>query len=604
MRKINYSSRNFLDYRTSLINYIEQYYPDIMSDFNDSSIGMMLVELNAAIGDNLSFNIDKSFQETQLDYAQEKESILSMARTFGLNIPGKRPAITITDFSVIVPVSGDKYDVRYAPLIRRGSRISGGNSVFETVDDIDFSSPFNSGGTPNLIIIPNRDANQNIKDYKLTKREIVINGTTKIYKKTIKANDVKPFSEVILPDDDVLSIESVIMVDGDDYDVEPSHNEFYDVENRWFEMEALAEDKVFIEDFNKITDNSGIKPGKWVRVDKKFIKEITNNGFTKLIFGAGSSDVNSLKEFGVGNTLINRIGDFINNSSLGLKPVLNTTMFVKYRVGGGVNSNIGPNILKSVDLVDMFVNGPESSKNVAVKKSLTVNNPLPAMGGKNSPSVDEIRYLIKYNYSSQNRAITIKDYHSRIGLMPGEFGVPFRSNVSEQQNKVVIAILGIDRYGKLSNQSTDTLKNNISEYLSDYRAINDYVQIVDGKVINIGFDIDLFVDKNQPKSQIISETIKLITEHMDINKHVMGTNIYLSQLYEVINNIEGILNVVDLKVFCKVGGGVYSLNEINQPYLDEDTKQIDLLGEFTLFGEPNSMFEVKHPEKDIRVRIK
>lgn len=604
MRKINYSSRNFLDYRTSLVEYIGQYYPDLMSDFNDSSIGMMLVELNAAIGDNLSYHTDRQFQETQLDHAQERSSLLGMARTFGLKVPGKRPAITIVDFSVTLPTLGDSFDYRYAPLLRRGAQVSGGSKVFETIEDVDFSSPFSSGGIANRVVIPNTDSNRNIINYTITKREIVLNGSSKIYKKKITANDSVPFMEVVLPDNDILSIDSLVILEGTSFTNTPSHNEFYDFNQRWFEVDALAEDKVFIEDFKRLSDNSGIKPGKWTRIDRKFITEHTDKGFTKIIFGGGSQDIGSLKEFNVDASLVDRIGDFINNTSLGVKPTPGTTMFVKYRVGGGTNSNIGPNVLKTVNTVDMFINGPSDNVNRGVKQSLIVNNPLPAMGGKDEPSIDEIRYLIKYNYASQNRAVTIKDYQARIALMPGKFGVPFRNVAFEEQNKIVISLLSLDKDGKLTNKSTNTIKENIANYLSDYRLINDYVEIRDGKIFNLGFDIDLHVDKEIPRSQIIGEAIKVVGNYVDINKHEMGNSIYLSKLIEIINNINGVLNVIDIKVFNKVGEGKYSMNKISQEYSDENTKQIDLLGEFTIFGEPNGMFEVKYPESDIKVRIK
>ena len=64
------------------------------------------------------------------------------------------------------------------------------------------------------------------------------------------------------------------------------------------------------------------------------------------------------------------------------------------------------------------------------------------------------------------------------------------------------------------------------------------------------------------------------------------------------------LNVTDLIVFNKVGNNKYSLNTIAQPYIDEATREIDLLGEYTLYGEPNAMFEIKYPNNDIKVRTK
>ena len=601
---IAYSSRNFADIRTELIDFVKQYYPDILSDFNDASIGMMLIELNAAVSDMLSVNTDRMFQETQIDYAQQRSSVLAMARTFGLKIPGKRPSISIVDFSVNVPVKGDTFDVEYAPIIRSGAQVGGAGKIFETVDDIDFSSPFTTGGLPNRLIIPNLDGNNKIVNYTLTKREIVLNGITKTFQKPITSSEVVPFYELILPDDDVLSITSIITKSGTDFQTVPLADDFLDFDIRWWEVDALAEDTIFITDNNDSSDNAGIKPGKWVRITQKFVKEFTDNGFVKLIFGGGNQEVTSLSDAEVDSSLTDRIGDFINNLSLGETPTSNTTMFVQYRVGGGANTNLGTNTLTTVNLVDIFVNGSDNSINNLVRQSLIVNNPVPALGGRDEPSIDEIRNLVRYNFSAQNRAVTIKDYQARISLMPGEFGVPFRSGVFEEQNKILVYILGLDGSSKLTNTSTSTLKQNISDYLSNYRMLNDYVVIGDGQIVNLGFEFDLLVEKEYPQSQIISNVIAVVIDFMDINKHHMGENIYLGPLIESVNNVGGVTNVMDIRVFNKVGDGKYSLNEIEQPYLDEATRQIDLLGEYTLFGNPINMFEIKHPEKDITVRVK
>lgn len=601
---INYASRNFADIRSSLVDMVRQYYPDVFTDFNDASVGMMLLELNAAVGDMLSFNTDRMFQETQIDYAREKKSILSMARTFGLKIPGKRPSVTIVDFSVTLPVLGDTFDVSYAPIIRSGSQVSGAGKIFETTQDIDFSNPFTLGGIPNRTIIPNFNSNGTLANYTITKREIVVNGYSRTFKKVININDVKPFFEIVLPENNVLSIDSIITLDGTNFNSEPSLSEFYNFDNKWFEVESLAENKVFIEDYSKISDNSGIKPGKWVTVNKKFMSEYTDLGFTKIIFGAGSKDTTSLCDFDMNKPLVNQIGDIINNNSLGQIPNANTTMFIRYRIGGGSDTNIGPNVLNTVGLLNMSVNGVNQSINASVRKSLKVNNSLPALGGRDEPSVDEIRYMVKYNFSAQNRAVTIKDYQSRISLMPGQYGVPFRCGVFEEQNKIKIYTIGLDANSRLNNESTSTLRENIATYLSDYRMMNDYVQITNGKIINLAFEIDLFIDKKLPQSQIITEVINSVKNYMDINKFDMGDNIYLSTLIETINNVGGVLNVIDVRVYNKVGEGKYSLNEISQPYLDASSKQIDLSDDYTIFGEPTSMFEIKYPQFDIMVRVK
>jgi hypothetical protein len=601
---LSYSSKNFADLRSDLINFVRQYYPDIFNDYNDASVGMMLIELNAAVGDILSFHTDRMFQETQLDFAQERNSLLSIARTYGLKVPGKRPAIGLVDFSCVVPTLGDTFDASYAPIIRQGSQVAGAGKVFETRDDIDFSSPFTSGGVPNRLIVPNIDNNGNILSYTLTKREIVVNGVTKYYKKVITTADVVPFFEIVLPENDVLSISSVITLDGTNLTGLPTLNQFLDEDLRWYEVDALAEDTIFIPDFLSLSDNPSIKPGKFKRVTQKFITEYTDNNFVKVIFGGGSQDITSLNEFGVNSNLLNIIGDFINNSALGVTLTPGRTLYIKYRVGGGASTNLGPNVLNSLGVADIIINGPSQRINTSVRNSIRVNNPIPTLGGREEPSIEEIRNLIRYNFSSQNRAVTINDYKTRIALMPSEFGVPFRTGVVEEQNKIKIHTIGLNADGKLSNELNTTLQENIATYLSNYRMINDYVEIVNGKVINLGVDIDITVDKQFPQSQIMSEVIIAVKEYFNINNMDMGRDIYLSNLLEIINSINGVLNVLDIKIYNKVGGTNYSMNEISQPYINNETREIDLLGEYKIFGEPNSMFEIKFPDRDVRIRVK
>jgi len=603
-KKIDYNARNFADVRQQLISFIQQYYPEIFSDFNDASVGMMLLDLNAAVGDMLSFQTDRMFNETQISYAQEKSSLLELARTFGLNIPGKRPSITIVDWVANnIPVNGSTFDIQYAPKILKGGQATGAGKVFELLEDCDFASPFTTGGIPNRQILP-QIVDGIIQNYTLKKREIVVNGFTKIYKRLINPEDYKPFLEVILPESNVLSVENIVTKEGTNFTSLPTPTEFANFDLNWYEVPALAQAEIYTEDDNKVSDKDGVSVGKWKNAPKRFIKEFTNNGFCKIIFGAGDSDISDLNDFVGCRGQIDRIGKTINNLSLGEIPKPSQTMFIKYRVGGGTASNIGVNTLTTLGLVTTIVNGIDKNINRIIKDSISVNNPIPALGGKESPSVEEIRNLVRYNFSAQDRCVTIKDYQSRVPLMPGRFGVPFRTGVWEERNKINVSVLALDPNNKLTTQATSALKQNIAEYLADYRMLNDYITIKNGRVINIGFEVDLFIEKSIPKGDVISNVITTIKEYLDINKWDMGDNIYLSQLVENINNVGGVLNVTDLRVFNKVNENArYSLNEIAQPYIDDDTRQVDLLGKYTLFGAPNSMFEIKYPNTDIKVTI-
>lgn len=605
-KTIAYYSKNFADFRTSQMDYIRQYYPNIFSDFNDASIGTMLVELNAGVADVLSHHIDRSFNETQLDYAQERRSLLALARTYGLKIGNKRPSITILDWSCTVPVLGDTFDVSYALLIRRGAQGIGAGKTFEVIDDIDFSSPYSSGGIPNRLIIPNLNAAGTIVNYTLVKREIALNGITKIFRYVVTPADSRPFFNIFLPDNDVLNIEQVIALQGTDYNTYPTLSQFLDPANSYYEVEALAQNKIFIEDTTVQSDRPGVKAGRWVNITKKFITEFTDKGFCKVIFGSGSIDMGSVLSM-CGPTLqtqVSQIGNFINTNALGEVLTPNTTLFVRYRTGGGASTNLGPNTITNVGYIDVSSVGQSSTVVQNVQQSLRVNNPIPAMGGADQMEIEQIRNLIRYNFSSQNRCVTIKDYKSRISLMPGQYGVPYRNNVVENQNKIEVSILSLGSDGKLSNASTNTLKDNIAEYLADYRMLNDFVVVKDGKIYNLKFEVDLYIDSAYSKSEIVTNVVNSINTFLSIDKHDQGENIYLAQLIENINNIGGVLNVSDIRVFNMVGNNQYSLNEVSQPLLNSSTRQIDLLGEFTLFSDPDSMYEVKYPERDIVCRLK
>ena len=604
-KKIDYNARNFSDVRLQLIEFIQKYYPEIFSDFNDASVGMMLLELNAAVGDMLSFHTDRMFNETQISYAQERSSLLELARTFGLNVPGKRPSITIVDWTVTnIPVNGDTFDISYAPKILKGSQATGAGKIFELQEDCDFSSPFTTGGIPNRLVIPNIDGSGIIQNYSLTKREIMVNGITKIYKKVLGREDYRPFLEVILPEDNVLSIENIITKEGTNFVNNPTEDEFSNFDLSWYEVPALAQGEIYIEDENAVSDRSGVVVGKWKNAPKRFIQEYTDNGFCKIIFGAGDTDISELNDFVGCRGQIERIGKVVNNLSLGEIPQTNNTLYVRYRIGGGEDSNIGPNTITSLGTTGVIINGDDNNINKIIKNSITVNNPIPALGGKEELSVEEIRNLVRYNFSAQNRCVTIKDYQSRVPLMSGKFGVPFRTGVWEERNKINVYILALDSSSKLTTESTSTLKQNIADYLAYFRMINDYVTVKNGRVINLGFEIDVFTDKAVPKGEVISGVISSVTQYLDINKWHMGDNVYLSQLVENVNNVAGVLNVTDLRVYNKVNeNGKYSLNEIAQPYIDDTTRQIDLLGRYTLFGAPNAMFEIKYPNKDIKITI-
>jgi hypothetical protein len=300
-------------------------------------------------------------------------------------------------------------------------------------------------------------------------------------------------------------------------------------------------------------------------------------------------------------------------------------MYILYRIGGGEISNIAEGTLNNIISLNIEIDGNcEDGKNQSkisdVRHSMAVTNTTPSYGGKDAPTEEEIRYMIKYNASTQNRCVTLKDYHSRIDHIPAKFGCPFRHSVIEENNKIVVYTLGLDYLGHLTNFLAETVAENIKEYLSQYRMINDFVEIKSGKIINLSFILSVYIDKSYDKSEVTKRIIDTVYDYMDIRRHLMGEDIFIGDLQKEISKLDGVINLVRLRIFNKVGDG-YSEDTTTQPLVDtadcnydeyDDYDQeelvddeIDLLkSDYMLFSEANSMFEIKNKNSDIKVIVK
>jgi hypothetical protein len=601
-KRISYTVRDFAAIRQELIDYTRQYYPELIDNFNDASIFSVLMDLNAAVTDNLHYHIDRSIQETVLEFAKQRSSIYNIARTYGLKIPGNRPSIAVCDISINVPVFGDRPNPDYMGVLKAGSQFVGAGQTFENPNDINFSSAFSSSGIANQKVIPILDASNNVQSYNIIKREVVVNGITKVFKKVITSADATPFLSLYLPERNVVNVLSIIQKDGITYNNIPAYQEFLSPVGKWYEVPALAEDTVFIPDPGKTTDQSNIKVGKYIRTSNKFITEFTPENFLKLTFGGGNTSADDQLAAFAQTGVPLRINDYQNNLSLGYIPTPNTTLFIQYRVGGGLESNVGVNVINTVGNVLFDVNGASSEIANAVRNSIQCTNVTAAIGGANPPSVEEVRNLVTFNFSSQNRAVTIGDYYSLIQKMPGQFGIPAKVGIIENNNKINVVLLTQDTNGKMTQNVPTVLKDNVATYLSNYRMMNDYVSVTTGKVIDLAFEIYISIAKNTNQNSIISDVITKVNDYMLPQAREFGQNVLISEIKSIVQNIEGVINISDVKVFGRVGGK-YSSSQTAQKYEDSTTKQIKLIDDI-IYAEPTEFYQIRYSNTDIGVRVK
>ena len=599
-RKISYGVRDFQSIRTELLNYVSTYYPDLINDFSDASIFSVFLDLNAAVADNLHYHIDRSLQETVLQYAQQKSSIYNIARTYGLKIPGQRPSLTLCDFSITVPADGDSANYAYAGVLQRGAQVFGNGVVFETINDIDFKSSYSTQGTKNLTIVRN-EINSKLVNYTLTKREPVINGTTKVLKRVITASDVRPFFELFLPDKNVLGITSVLLKDGQINTIPPS-SDFISEIDRWYEVDSLAEDRIFIVDTTKDTGDAGIKVGKYIQTDNRFISEFTSEGFKKLTFGNGvNTALEQLNQFTTTGQLPT-LQNYLNNFSLGrtLKP--NSTLFVQYRVGGGLNTNLGPNTINQIGANVFTINAGNPAQEAAVINSLRVNNNFPAIGGAGLPSIEEVRNFVSFNFAAQKRAVTINDYEAIIRNMPPQFGAPAKVSVQEIDNKIQILVLSYDSNGKLISDNSKFLTDNIANYISNYRMINDYVLVSAAKVIDVGVEVAVTIRPGLTSKDIINNIITTVNTYLSPQNMQLGKDINISELKSNIQNLNGVISVSNI-LFKNLVGGNYSGGEPVVGYYPPISNRIIVATNETIFADSNEIYHIRYPEKDITVKV-
>jgi len=593
-KTINYSKRDFASLKQEEINLIRQYYPDIIQNYNDASILSVLIDLNAAIADNLHFHIDRALQETVLDYAQEKQSLYNIAKTYGLKLPGKAASIAVCQLTIQVPVLGDAEDKRYLPILYAGSQFLSDNNSFELLFDIDFASNYNVVGNMDRTKVPIY-VNNVISAYKITKTGIVIAGASRVYTQVI--TNTKPFYQITLPENNVLSIESIIHKNGTTFQTLPTNQEFNSDINKWYDVPALIEDSVFVED-KTTTPVNGVYTGSYVKVDRRFIKEFTPNGFCVITFGSQiNQGLDILDDFADAGLF--DLKSFLNNDSLGYAPYNNTTLYIKYRVGGGADTNVGVGTITTVGQLSSKINGPDPKLNAIVLGSLIVSNTTPAIGGGDAPSIDELRYYISYNFAAQYRAITLNDYKAVLLGMPAKFGVPTKARASQVKNIININLLSTDTDGNISDQVTSVVMQNVANYLSRYRALNDYVYVKPAQVINIGFEISVLTEDGSQIS-VTSSIVSVITSLISKQTMDIGTSILIGIIIKNISQINGLLNINYIKAYNKFGGDYSSTSMDVNSLLNVVTNEIDI-SDGTIKATGEQILQIKYPEKDILV---
>ena len=596
-----YIAKDFDSMRLDLQKFARTYYPDNMQDFSESSLGGLLVDLAAYVGDTMSFYTDHQFRELDPLSAVEATNIERMAQNAGIKIGGAAPAVAEVDFYVRVPAIEENGifvpQENALPIIKSGTVLVSTIGVkFYLIEDIDFSLTDSVGNLLARKIKIKRKRGQD--NFVLVLPGTCVSGaiTTEAFTLT---NSFIPFRTISLANPDISTILQV---------TDSENNEYY-------EVESLSQDTVFKSFQNNNRTDDGVESNLGIlAAPYRFItKGDIRTRQTSIQFGSGRSS--SIDDDGVpdpsdlslplyGKKTMPRFSldpaALLDTKTLGISPQ-NTTISVTYRYGGGASHNVSAKSINAIENLNIeFKDSLSGVESIDVRSSVEVVNEQPAAGGSNRITTEEIRRIIPTARNLQSRVVTREDLLARLYLLPNEYGRIFWAGiVANPQNPLasILYVISRDNAGRLS-QSPDVLKKNISKYLNEYRMISDAIDILDAQVFNFRVNISIVTAPNSNKLQVTRRVISAIKSFFKLDKMQIGQPVLESEIIYAIINVPGVLSLVELKLtslYGTVSKRTYAESQL-------DFESIKNNGIF--FPPVGGIFELRYPNDDIVVTVR
>ena len=630
-KDVSLVGKDFGQLRKNLIEFSKNYFPNTFNDFNESSPGMMFIEMASYVGDVLSFYTDTQLRESLLINAEEKANLFNLAATYGYKPKNIVPSAVTLDVFQLVPSKGSGDTVRpdYDYGLKVARNMSVGSDEFQDVEfrtttDIDFQSSSSFNPTEVSVYSINESTNEPI--YYLLKKQVkATSGTVKT--QTFLFGSAKIYDKIRITDSNIIKIKSITDEDND----------------IWTEVPFLAQDTVF-EQIENNQDNTldysqhaGETPYllQLNRVPKRFITKFEDESNLTIQFGAGISS-NADEEIipnpdNVGSALYTANAsldqgidpsNFLYTKTYGVAPA-NTTLTVEYFVGNGIKDNVPAkdliNITGRIFENDNTLNLNQDTLQFS-QNSLAVTNPTPAVGGRSKETDDEIRNNAMAYFAAQNRTVSREDYIMRCYALPPQFGSVAKAYILQDyqiENKKVdgsvvsteipnplalnLYTLGYDNNKKLT-QLNNATKTNLKTYISYYRMLTDAVNIKDAFIVNIAIQFDIIVLPDANSNETLLRCIAALKDYFNIDNWSINQPITLSQLYVLLDGIQGVQTVA--RPDAQGVGGLQITNKYNGNY-SPNKYSINTATKMGVIFPPkdSSIFEVKFPNLDIKGKV-
>jgi len=592
-----YLNKDFESFRADLLNYARTYFPDSLNDFSDPSVGGLLLDMAAYVGDVMSFYMDHQFSELSIETASEEVNIARLVESAGVRVEGASPAFCSVSFSIIVPAeySGGKYiplDTSL-PIVKQGTKISSKQGViFQLLEDVDFSKRDDSNDLYSDVEVSSYDSTGAVKYFKLT---LVGPCTSSIEKtKTKSVGAFARFPTITLQDSNITEITSVVDAEG----------------KKYHEVEYLTQDVVFKRALNVAGDHELVpETVELIPATRRYISRydrITKK--TVLTFGSGNEatldddiipDPSELSIPLYGKKTLSRFSidpsKMLDTRSFGIAPS-QTTLTVSYRAGGGLHHNITPRSVSSIaSLIMTFDKDPGNKITAQVRGSLSVDNISAASGGEDEPTLDDLRQRVKTYRSSQSRIVTKEDLIARVYTMPSNFGRVFRLAVKDNPANPLatrLHIISRDRDSKLV-VSPDSLKKNLREYINQYRLVSDAIDILDSDIINIKINYEVIIDGTSQTPIVLSSINLKLKKFFDIKNWQIDQPILRTDIVNLIINTPGVISLSNLKI-GNISGSVDGREYSNKTF----NIKLNTLKKM-IIPPTGGIFEIRFPDSDI-----
>jgi hypothetical protein len=592
LQPINYTNRDFDSIRRDLENFAKRYYPSTYKDFNEASFGSLMLDTVAYVGDILSFYLDYQVNESFLDSAIEYGNVVRLARQLGFRLNTSPSAYGVLTFYIKVPASTseDGPDLSYAPTLQVGSQFgSSGGGLYTLLENINFTNPANQMVVGTVI-------DDTPTSYVIRAQGRVVSG--RLARETKQIGGFQRFRRVPLSTNNLAEVISVADSEGHSY----------------VEVDNLSQNVIY-----KAIRNNNAQRGsvpsilKAVPVARRFTLE-REGSMTFLQFGYGS-DSEKLADSVAdpANVVLDLHGrqyitdvDFdptklLDTDKFGIGPS-NTLLTVSYRLNTTRDVNAATNtVVQVLSPKIKFVNqgALNNTTRIEVISSLEVTNETPITGDVSLPSSQEIKQRVISHYAAQNRAVTAQDYQAITYGMPAQFGAIKRCTVvrdfTEFKRNLNLYVISEDTAtGKLLTTNS-TIKINLRTWLSQYKMINDTIDIMDAFIVNYGINYVALADYESNRFTVLKNANTALSAHVARAKDI-GEPIYISEIYKVLNDVPGIIDVTAVELVNKAGG---RYSETSYSFKDALSSDGRVIG-----GPPTVIFELKYPNIDIKGSIK